>query len=433
MLRYFLPIAILCLLSPVLRGQTLTLDASHRMRYVTWDGGVSGAEGSGVQFTRNRTRLGLTWRPASSLEFRAALVNEFFHWMQSPVDRPTKLDEIAFEHLYAKWSDTVGIPLSATVGRQNLRLGDGFLVMDGTPLDGSRTLYVNAVRLDVLPFPGHRLTLFALDQPEKDDLLPIVNDSRRTLAEYDRALVGGGYSMTHDGTSAEISLLGGSGGYKSFMETARPEFVSCRSLTASALLRQAVPGGGRATGELAWQTVALDEHGADHGSFDGWAWRAELSWALPEAMAVPIELSAGAFHYPTLWEPLLGRWPMWNESMVFTRHILPAPGYWQNLEAALFGASARPLPSLRVNVGLQFLCPVTGPLGIVSERTPSSVGRLLTLHVFWQPELPVSAHFMFERMWYDDSFVAARWSGMPDGYMWGRVEVMYVLPAVALD
>ncbi len=39
-----------------------------------------------------------------------------------------------------------GMPLTATVGRQDIIEGVGWLVMDGTPLDGSRTVYFDAAR-----------------------------------------------------------------------------------------------------------------------------------------------------------------------------------------------------------------------------------------------------------------------------------------------
>ena len=67
-----------------------------------------------------------------------------------------------------------------------MRLGDGFLIMEGSPLDGSRTLYVNGARLDMEAWTSQRFTLFYLYQPEQDDLLPIINDRERALAEYTR-------------------------------------------------------------------------------------------------------------------------------------------------------------------------------------------------------------------------------------------------------
>lgn len=39
------------------------------------------------------------------------------------------------------------VPSTLSVGRQDIMLGDGWLVFDGTPLDGSRTIYFDAARL----------------------------------------------------------------------------------------------------------------------------------------------------------------------------------------------------------------------------------------------------------------------------------------------
>lgn len=431
MLRFLLAITLCCLIAPTLQGQRLTLDASHRMRYVSWDDGLWGRDRSQVQFTRNRTRAGLTWRPTGTLELRAALVNEFFHWMKYPTDRPTKPDEVAFEHLYLRWSDTLGMPLRVTLGRQDFRLGDGFLIMDGTPLDGSRSLYVNAARVDCEIGPRHTLTLFALHQPERDDLLPVLNDQERPLAEYERDIAGLSYTGTFDGTQLEASVLRGTGGHDVFVHTQRYMILTIRSLTLGLLARQELPWGLHATGELARQYAEIHDRGFGSCDVDGTALRAELAWTAPEDVLFSPRLSLSAYRYPTDWEPLLGRWPMWNESLVFSRDIMVAPGYWKNLESLLFGMEIRPFRVLRVAASLQFLRHVGW--GWEEGSWASSIGRLLTMHVFWRPDLPISAHFMLERMWYDDSYVAARGKWMKESYLWGRVEVMVALREVLAE
>ncbi len=41
------------------------------------------------------------------------------------------------------------LPATVTVGRQDIFLGDGWLVGDGTPNDGSFTFFLDAARLTV--------------------------------------------------------------------------------------------------------------------------------------------------------------------------------------------------------------------------------------------------------------------------------------------
>ncbi len=57
-----------------------------------------------------------------------------------------------FDTLALKWANVGGAPVTLTVGRQDLMLGDPgdwWLVMDGTPNDGSWTTYFDSIRLTV--------------------------------------------------------------------------------------------------------------------------------------------------------------------------------------------------------------------------------------------------------------------------------------------
>jgi len=56
-------------------------------------------------------------------------------------------DYAVFDLLNFKWSHVAGLPLTIIAGRQEIALGDRWLVFDGTPLDGSRSLYLDAIRM----------------------------------------------------------------------------------------------------------------------------------------------------------------------------------------------------------------------------------------------------------------------------------------------
>jgi hypothetical protein len=64
-------------------------------------------------------------------------------------------------------------PLSVKAGRQDIRLGDGWLVMDGTPIDGSRTFYLDAARA-TYAFESSKTTLdlIYIDQYANTDRFP---------------------------------------------------------------------------------------------------------------------------------------------------------------------------------------------------------------------------------------------------------------------
>ena len=83
---------------------------------------------------------------------RAQFNNEFRYYTitrQSDKDagRENTLDEIIIEHLFLKYTTGGSDPLTITLGRQNLMYGEGFILMDGAPWDGSRTIYHDAAKL----------------------------------------------------------------------------------------------------------------------------------------------------------------------------------------------------------------------------------------------------------------------------------------------
>jgi hypothetical protein len=417
---------------------TVTIDGSHRMRYIGWDAGLWGGEGSPVQCLLNRTRVGVTWRPTSALELRAAMMNEFTNWIDYPTDREFTFDEIVFEHLFARWHDTLGIPFEAKIGRQDMRLGDGFLIMDGSPLDGSRSLYVNAGRLDLEPWPRQRLTLLYLHQPTRDDLLPIINDRARALAEYTRRIWGVYFSGTPYDRNVDAYILASRGPYKPWQPRGgenpiEPGDVS--ALTTGVRIDEQFSAHWRLRAEAAYQRSErqMDARGSIEMESDQLGFHADLGWSSVAADATDpgklagLAVRAGFFSYAFDWEPLLGRWPMWNESVAFSRGILEAPAYWSDIRAPFLEFSVQPLENLRLVAGLQQLERIQR--NAFDEASGSlQIGHLLTLWLFWKPVPRLAAHLMVERMWYSDAYLVENNFRMPNSYFWGRVEVLYTLP-----
>ncbi len=434
----------------VLRGQTasgdsgkvapapkLSFDFSHRMRYLSWDRGMRVDEGFPMQFTTNRSRLGLTWRPSDEFEIRGMLTNEFFNWIEVPVARKFNIDEVIFEHLYIRWKSRGARPVLVTVGRFDMPLGEGFVIMDGTPLDGSRTLYVNGVRADIPLAEGHKLTLFYLLQREQDDLLPILNDRDKPLTESGRRIIGAYYIGKYNTLDYEAYAI-----ESEFDSYAEREFESSEALDGihdvtigARIVAELLPGvTGTIEGALQFGHASKREIGdirrrtrAAHGN---------IAWNMQQTTDLPVTLRIGMYHYSYdmldrdamevgemyrifwngHWDPVLGRWPKWNESLVYTDGILPLPGYWTMMQAPFAEVTLTPLAGWTLRSSVQALSwPVESEVG--PDR---GVGTLLTAHLFWKPDLPLSAHAMLERMWYDGEFGAE-----DPSYIWGRLELMY--------
>jgi hypothetical protein len=111
-------------------------------------------------YERYRTRWWTKWILDEGITFNTRLAWEFRTW-QDPEDRLTYVnppgsdnprvthfnpDEALFDWFNINWRNVGDMPLTATIGRQDMIFGVGWLVLDGTPLDGSRTIYFDAAR-----------------------------------------------------------------------------------------------------------------------------------------------------------------------------------------------------------------------------------------------------------------------------------------------
>ena len=106
-------------------------------------------------YFRFRERLWLALQPVTNLTLAARLTGEQREWM-----RPAFAKQFGYEqggedrfgildNAYLKWSNVFDQPLTLTAGRQDIQLGDPlnwWLVMDGTPYDGSWTFFFDSVR-----------------------------------------------------------------------------------------------------------------------------------------------------------------------------------------------------------------------------------------------------------------------------------------------
>ena len=128
-------------------------------------------------YGRYRTRLSAKFKLGKDVDFNTRLVWEWRHWDQ-PRNKPstTDLDEILFDHFNLTVRNLFDMPLTGVFGRQDIILGDGWLVLDGTPADGSRTICFDAARFT-----------YQLSDETKADLVFIYqfNDENKWLSPID--------------------------------------------------------------------------------------------------------------------------------------------------------------------------------------------------------------------------------------------------------
>ena len=99
------------------------------------------------EFFRLRTRLWVEADPNERLRIHIGLANEH-RWGRGPNTAGLRDPEakIALESGWAVLEGPKGSGLSLKIGRQNLMFGEGFLIFDGTPADGSGSAYFDAIR-----------------------------------------------------------------------------------------------------------------------------------------------------------------------------------------------------------------------------------------------------------------------------------------------
>ncbi len=147
--------------------------ADLRLRQIYFDNAVVLSDripGHERNFGRYRARLWTTLTPIEDLlTVKGRLTWEGRYYdkpraFENWYDGPVMVDKLNFELKHPG-----DLPLSLKVGRQDIILGNGWLVLDGTPLDGSRTIYSDALKLTWDISDTNKLDLYYIDQDGEDD------------------------------------------------------------------------------------------------------------------------------------------------------------------------------------------------------------------------------------------------------------------------
>lgn len=99
-------------------------------------------------FQRYRLRAWGQYTPSETLTANARLMWEGRHYAEPDIAsfETWYSGAVMFDNLYVQADKVGGLPLKLKLGRQDIMLGNGWLMLDGTPLDGSRTIYFDALR-----------------------------------------------------------------------------------------------------------------------------------------------------------------------------------------------------------------------------------------------------------------------------------------------
>lgn len=152
--------------------------------------------GSERLWQRYRGRFSATIAPAKNIDVTARIAWEFRNYIKpkggaGDYSRDFDLDEAIIDVLNVQLTDPLNLPMRLTVGRQEMRLGDGWLVFEGTPLDGSRTIFFDAIRATVdLAERRSIFDVIFIDQQADSDRLTPIDDRERVLTnQNERGLI----------------------------------------------------------------------------------------------------------------------------------------------------------------------------------------------------------------------------------------------------
>ena len=271
-------------------------------------------------------------------------------------------DELLVDNLYVSAYNIFGLPLDMRVGRQDILLGDGFLVLEGTPGDGSRSIFFNAIS-GTVKFPGnHTLDLIYVSCPKTDMSLTWLYDSiygRKKLNSSDEH---GVIAYLHARMTKDLLVE------PYFIYKREDSFGTVNGLDLNTYGARVVMNQAPWTlkGEFAIQRGSYDSNGV---SREGYGGHAELQVRLDPVLFKP-ELEVG---FVTLsgddpattdkveaWDPLFSQVPAWSELFIYT--LIPetgryatTPAYWTNMRIYRAGAKFNFTPSTYLQLSYNYL------------------------------------------------------------------------------
>jgi len=394
----------------------LALSADLRLREVFTPNKLLDKEDR--HFQRYRARFGWTIKPCEDLDFNFRLVYEPRHFCQPSRQLRARNEyyinewcysEAIFDRMNVTWREPGGLPLRAVIGRQDIILGGGWLVLDGTPVDDSRTIHFDAIRLTWdLPTcntsvetiyinqyadSDHFITPFCdedfhnREQDEQGAIIYITNKS------IERTELAGYFIYKHDnaelGTQPGDAVAPWQAGYDSDIYTFGARAVHDLNDNINLMGEFAVQFGQKNDQDLcagAMNALAtykfLDKHKTEvHVGY--------------EFLSGDNANSAGRTEQ---FDPLWGRWARFSELLAYTHGLENRPGEATNYHRFNVGASCVPCEKITLGVDYHLLFahhnsyPGRGFFGPSSNFR----GQLWAARMTYQFNQHVSGHLLAE-------------------------------------
>jgi len=314
-------------------------------------------ENTDYVFNRMRTRLFAGVTPIKEVEAYLRFTNEYrYYWEPRGSVRPQD-EEVILDNGYLAINKPADLPLSAKLGRQDLMYGEGFLILDGGPLDGSRTSYSD----------GGKVTLEAADSVF--DFLAFYNKGTQPFA------INKAKDFLMD--DQEVGLYGVYFTNAKLVEKQKLEaYYLYKTGKKSVLTAAGAPKfpdnniqilGARLSGDLV-ESVSYAGEGAfqfgdwgdeDQRAFGGYLYGTYKVPGCPLKSALTLGYTYLSGDDPESsrhegWDPILSRWPKFSELVLYTLVPENGVGYWTNLQILKAAWGIQPVERLNVTFVLQW-------------------------------------------------------------------------------
>jgi len=361
--------------------------ASVRLRQEIWDNVVSLGTARDAQPDRNFFRLRIQlWDNVKfnnnlSAYVRIATEPKYYNGpYELPLDNRTNFknldqDEVVIDNLYVDIKKPLDMPLNFRLGRQDFlgkdMYGEGFLILDGTPGDGSRTFYFNALKATVLIAEGQSVDIVYVSDPKTDQYLPSLHPAYydsgtagRTYIEHKKRLTASnergfwiyGRHKIIDGLNIEPYYI-----YKKEKEYIgiAEKYINTFGLRAVFKINEFT-----LRGEIAKQKGKYEASGNKISGLGGYAFAGYTAKKCPltptlEVGYVYLSGDKSDTSKDEGFNPLFSRAPQWNELLIYTLipetsgNGGPIPGYWTNMKALVANLKIYPLKNADIKLSYQ--------------------------------------------------------------------------------
>ena len=179
-----------------------TFGADFRYRIIhEHDRKLSDADANGERtWQRFRLRVNGSFQATRSAEINARLVAEprYYTYPGKQEDNGWVRDEFLIDNLNLTLRNPYDVPVTAVLGRQQIQLADNWLVGEGTPLDGTRTAYFDAIRTtwNIEEWRTSVDVMYIDNRKDSSSVITPINDINFDMIEQDER--GGMVWLSHE-------------------------------------------------------------------------------------------------------------------------------------------------------------------------------------------------------------------------------------------